>query len=264
MSIKLLANTVWRDAVNLVAATSSGGPFTTVAADSLNAIAAAEGHRGLIWKSTDATTKALMYINPAGNLTADACVLVRADYALTHNIYLRYWSTLRTPWSTAATETGFSQSLMGPRAQDYVWEFTQVANQKAWGIEFEDGAGGAWTEKAGKVYFCQAFTFGGLPEDGAIAQFSPAWRSMPYGKEVYLVEMAGVFRFTDLTQSDVDSFHALTGLPDLKQPVFLYDSGATIIAAKLWHCVIPNISIEQDQNDLYTITLETYRLRHYA
>ena len=256
MAIKLLVNTVYQATQVLNCTQNAAGSYAdTTETEQRNVVG---GPRHIKFTRDDANTRQINYIETNGGLSADTCVATNADAYNGQAIKIVSFETYKGgPISNVVNDASFTETCIGPYAQDYVWEFTQETSKQAFGFDVSSYA------TFGKVFFCNAFSFEHQPASGPLAQFRPVRATIQHGGRAWNVEQQGTFFFSDLTASEVNSFHALFGTHEQHEPVFLYDSDGTVIADKLWHCLIMRSDIQQTFDDVYQLTLETFLLRHY-
>lgn len=259
MSLKILANTVWEDSAQLkVTDTSDAATTDTAGVENI-----AGGQRWQYWTSGSTADRRLAYINKNGGLACDYAVLTRADLHVGHEIEIHSWSNY-TSSATAEYDSGsnFNPTLIGAKSQDYVWDLTSnaITGKQAMTMAFKSGGAGVYTKKVHQLYFASAFTLS-FPGSISISRLRFPSQHL-YDRQNYLVDEEWQFRAEQLSQADVDTFHALYMLQ--KRPLFIYDADGTLIPFKLLHCIIRDFQVVQEFDDHYSITISALMLRQWA
>lgn len=258
MSIKLLTNTVFRDAVSVV----NGDTSTTIntLGDGINLVS---GGRHLSWLTDNADGRRISYVNRGGGLAADMCVVVGADRALTHTLTISYHNTYDGTYSGGSgatnifTSTNFAETLVGYGSQDFVYEFAALSNKQAFSVVNAAGTGGAYTEQLTKFYIGSSFSLT-YPKE---VTFNPFWASVRVDEQHYLCEERAYFSFQNLTKAEIETFEGLYKVTE--EPCFLYDSGGTWIPEKLYHGIVQDVIVQPQFNDFFELRFAMYQLRHY-
>lgn len=256
MAIKLLANTVYHASQVVATTQDSGGSYAdTTETKQRNVVG---GPRNIKFTPDDANTEMITYVETNGGLACDALVITHSDGYTGQKIRCVKFTAYKGTDGSTLTDNVFTETGIGPYQQDYVWTFTRETNMQGFG--FEVSAASVF----GKIYLCDSFSFEHQSPSGPLARFRPAWITIEHGGRAWNVEQQGTFFFTGLTAANIDSYHALFKTHEQYEPVFLYDSDGTVIADKLWHCLITQAEITQVFEDNYQMSLETYLLRHYT
>jgi hypothetical protein len=247
MAIELITNTVWKDSA-LVLPTDSSNAATS---DTANIENITRGPRHLEWAQTGTAVRRLVYENKRGNLGANRCVITRADrYSSGYTI--RKYSTYSGS-ATTIEDAASAPTCIGQNSQDYVASFTAAASQQAFSVEFK----GSGAKIVNKIYFGTALAFA-EPQSPTI---SPYWDRYSNGSKTYLCSEVMNIQFKDEPATTATSLEAQFLLKE--EPCFLYDSAGTILADKLWHCIVSNLQVTPMFNDKYQVDLQVYRLREY-
>jgi hypothetical protein len=254
VAIKLIANTIWEASSRV--ATTLDANFLQVAADLPGTFNIVGGPRHLTWTASDTARKRLMYVQGNGGFSCDTMVLTRADYHSGQQLKLIQWpEPYGTVGAVHTTWNPFTSTLIGPRSQDFVFEFTQLTSKYALGLEFTNTT---YTKRAGQFYLGNALTF----SNPAAASFRPLTTSIVAGDHTYLIEHEAAFTFTGVSRANIQTLERLYKVQ--REPVFFYDADGYTIAEKLWHGIITDLVITPFFNDLHTVSIRTARLRHYA
>lgn len=258
MGIKILANTVWRDAARVVATDTSDVELSNQTA--LESITG--GSRHLSYSGAGTSGVRLVYLNKSAGLDADHAVVIRADRHVGHSLAVRSWDTYRTLGNVLSSSSNFNPTLVGPTGQDFVLPFTLATNKQAFELELDSGSGGSYTKLVHQVFFSKAVEF--LHQEG-----KPSFRKLrfptryeePTTHKVYLAD-----ELVQITAGNVpnDTVRDFERLPWLKQePLVIYDSTGKDIPYFALHGIIADYSAVQEFDDKYRVTMQILRLRHW-
>lgn len=257
MPLKILTNTVWNDAVQIVATDTSN--VTTGEDATIENVTGGSPH--VFWQSSATSDRRLVYINKSGNLNSSHFVLVRADRHVGHQINLYKFATYSSS-ATLVTSTAnplATGDLIGQSSQDLVLTCS-AASQQALCAEFLAGTGGNYTKQVHQAYFCNAFTLN-YPAEMTTQTLSFPSRQSYKGKS-WLVDRAITINAHQLTRTDINTFEALYNLKS--EPFFIYDSDGYQIRFKLLHCVYASHQVTASFDDFFDLTLNVYQLRRWA
>lgn len=259
MSLQILTNTVFRDCAQLkVTDTAEVATTDTTGLENVTG-----GQRWQYWTSGTTADRRIAYINKNGGLACSHVVLTRADLHQNHQIQIHSWSNYT---SSATTEydsgASFAPTLIGPFAQDYVWDLTaaSITNKQAMTMAFVAGTGGAYTKKVHQLYFSSALT---LNYPGSITIERQKFPTMYlYDRQSYLVDSEFQILAASLTEAEVNTFNNLYMLQ--RRPIFIYDSAGTLITFKLLHCIIKDFKVVESFHDTYDVQLDVLSLRQWT
>ena len=261
MAVVLLTNNVGFTSDSWSA--SSGAAADTPVNDMIT------GPRSSIWKSLSAlTTHSLTHESPAhpgaGDMPATHIVMARADLMarnlITGGVIRLFY------WNGAASVNRFGPNtiaagdLIGVRSQDYVTSFTRTVSTQ-WELRQTWGSG---TRSAlSKVYLSDAFEFNkdpliDLQLDVLIA---PDIIRPMRGTRPYEVEANFSLTWRHITLAKLDAFRALPGI--YHHPIFIYDDAMAVLPWKLEHAIITDWTQTLEHKDLWSITINFARLKHY-
>lgn len=201
------------------------------------------------------------------NVDLNYVVIARADYLLTLNtsrVRLRERNASNV-WSYVSGidyNPLSSTSLVGVKAQDLVFSFTQTEKR---GIEiYSNPVSGTDAQQFSKFYACNSFEFTGYaPELGMQSEELPigSYATAINGDIPYEIESRFTITFHQVTGSLVDTFKAL---PQLKNwPFFLYDTAGDIWSHKLEHVILEGWTETINMKNSHTLELNFARLRQY-
>ena len=247
MAIELITNTVWRDSA-LVLPTDNANAASADTADIENI---SRGPRHLEWAQSGTAVRRLVYENKRGNLSANRCIITRSD-RYTAGYVIRKYSTYSSS-ATSIETTASAPTGIGQNSQDYLASFTLASSQQAFSVEFL----GSTAKIVNKIVFGEALSFA-YPQAPTI---SPYWGSYASGRKNYLCSEVMTLRFSGEPQATITTLESQWLIHE--EPCFLYDSAGTVLADKLWHCVIGSLTVSQLFYDLYDIEMQVFRLREY-
>lgn len=261
MPIVFLPNHAAKNAADYHWGDSSQEPLT----DQTGRSNFAGGPRHLLGDSPDGTgfVRVQYVSNDTTKLDGiDYCVITNADYALTHKLEVVKATSFWAGHTNLFSSTNFAETLIGPKSQDYLLSFTAISGVKALHINLDDGSGGSWSKKLGKVFFSDSLSFDYVDE--TYPQRQPAWESVTITGEKYLTQEKIRLSFNSLTDSQIQAFDALPNVwGKYRQPFFIYDSSAVFLSEKLLHVVLADRQITKSFSDFYSMTLDLYVLRYY-
>lgn len=247
MALQFLFNDAWQDCAQLLV--TDGSDAATTDYEAIENIT--RGPRHLEWTQSGTAVRRVVYLNKAGNLGANACVIARAD-RMTSGYTIRRYATYSASPTTIET-SGSAPTCIGLNSDDYVLTFSATTSQQALSLEFA----GSSAKTFNKVYFGTTLDFD-YPNGPTI---EPFWNVITVDRHVYHVRERGTFTLTNVSNTLVSTLQAKQKRHE--QPCFIYDSLGTLLADKLWHCIIGNISVLSTFNDINTVQIEAFRLREY-
>ena len=261
MPIEILANHALSRSVDYQWADSTQEPLT----DQTGRSNFTGGARHLLATSPVGTGFVrLQYVNNDTSAfgSFDRVVITNADLALTHKVEIVSATSFWGGHANLLSTTNFAETLIGPKSQDYLLSFSSISSKKALHVNLDDGTGGSWTKKIGKVFFSQALAFDYVAEGEP--RRNPAFDAISIDGEKFLTQERIRLTFQSLTDSQVQSFHSLPGVwGKFRQPFFIYDSSAVYLAEKLLHVVLSDREVIKQSADFYTMSLDLYVLRYY-
>lgn len=259
MAIKFIVNEADRDRVKIGTTTAAGVDVD----DRDKILNVTGGARHLEWTQVDSTTREISYIAKwATGLTADTVVLARADRHIGHDLTIKSYSAYpASPTTVGSVTTLGSGSLVGPDSQDYILEFTEKANQQAFGVEFGNGAGGAYTRIVNSLFFGSAFSFQNV--ESITRRPVPKRVPLDVGRNTYYVQEQISMTFSAVAEDQLQDFEELYRAFD--EPCFIYDSLGSFITEKLLHIIITARPVVKyiPAQDVNTIKIDFSVLRYY-
>lgn len=252
--MKIIANTVWENAVQ-VTPTDSTPAVTT---DKAGVLCVTGGPRHLSWTQSGTAERSIWYANTAGNLSCDSVVITRAEKHVGHQIQILSSDDFLT---TTATEydsgSDFDPTLVGKNSRDWVKTDLDISDAEGIAVRLMDGDAGSYTRTLHQVYFGTALDL----EDLKQVQTAPLRRKTRHNTEegqTYVVTERATLRFEGVTSTNIDTFETLYRLRE--EPVFLYDEDGYWLDDNLWHCVIESNPIEKTFDDHHSLELRVLRL----
>ena len=249
MSIQLIANTVFRDCAQLLVTDSAD----VATSDATNLENVSRGPRHLEASIAAGGARRVVFLSKGGGLAANVMVGTRADRWSSGYTVRKYSSYTGSP-TTIAT-AGAAPTCVGLNAQDYVLPFSSASNQQAFSLEIAGSA----AKTVGKVYFGTTIDFDYPMPVGPTIE--PLWAAVQLGRHSYMVRERIRFTFSNVTRTLMQSLEQSYRLHE--EPCFLYDSAGTLLADKVWHVVIGELSAQPFFDDKANLILEAYRLREY-
>lgn len=261
MALKILVNTVWKNAVELRVTDSSHAETS----DGSGKLILAGGPPHLKWTQSGTAERRFYYINKSATLEADAFVMWRADRHLTHSLtVLSYSDFTTTADSNIFSSSNFAETLVGANADAWVYEFSARSTKEAFGFRLTDGTGGAYVKSLGQCYFCSAFTVN-YPVSMEVKPLGIR-DSVKKGKNFYRVSEQIGIELEGLTDAETVTLEDILTDNDgrtIEEPFYLYDSGAAWLTDKLVPVILGDRPIKKEFNDLYSLQLQLYRLEEY-
>lgn len=197
---------------------------------------------------TVGTSFSLEYRNVYNQMTADRCVITRADRVAGESVAVYY------KYNHTESATNLRSGTLTPNAgeltQDYVLEFVEKENCDVFGVAFSG------IFNLGKVYFSSALSFASIIP---VVKRETMHQTILLNKTPYAVDESIAITFDDVRKSEVAALKALPNLTT--QPCFLYESTGTTIREKLMHVIIPTYNIRQLADDTYTVSIVAYKLQ---
>ena len=259
MPLVFLANTAWKDAAQLKV-TDTADTATTDTTGLENVTGGQRWHR---WTSGATADRRIAYINKSGGMSCTYAVLTRADLHVGHQVMIHSWSNYTSSATTELdTGTTWAPTLIGERAQDYVWNLTSnaISSKQALTMTFLAGTGGNYTKTVGQIYFSNGLS---LSYPGPVQISKLAFPSTyVYDRQAYIVDEEWQFVITQMSRAEVETFETQYMLQ--RRPIFIYDTDGTLIPTKLLHCMIKEFRIVEVFDDFYAIQLEVVKLRQWA
>lgn len=205
----------------------------------------------------------LQYAANTGFGTLNRFILSRADLLLTHALGVS-WNT--NAWTGTATDlftsSNFAATLIGPKTQDYLLEYTAITTAKGLYLSLDNGTGGAYTRKIGKAFWSEKFALDYL--ELQYPQRQPLWESVRAGSKNFLVQERITFKWKHVTSAQIRTFLALFQMHgDKREPFFIYDPQAFYLPEKLLHVVKDTHQIVYKGDDVHDLTLTVFVLRYY-
>lgn len=223
--IQLITNTVWRDCAQILVTNTSH----TATADESNIENITRGPRHLEGAISGTAARRIAYVNKRGTLSANCCVITRAD-RLTSGYTIRKYATYSSSATTIET-SGSAPTCIGLNSDDYVTTFTAATSQQAFSLENASTS----AKVVGKLYFGTSIDFSNpLPPE-----ISPAWGVQVVKRRAYSVREQLVMQFENVSRTLAQSLDQSYRLQE--EPCFLYDSAGTLLEDKLWHCVLSRV-----------------------
>lgn len=252
MALKLLTNRAWADCSTFKVTNSSD--VETADTLTLNMVG---GARHLAFTQAGTAGLRVVYVNKNNKLTFDTFVMVNASAHVGHAFQLISVASYPGTLTTHVTSTNWAPTLVNG-GRDFVQGGLSVTNAEAVGIVLDSGTGGAYTKTINKLYFSTAFA---LPQFGGM-QMSPNWTTITVKRTRYAVDEQRTLTITGLTKAQVSTLQSLPNL--LTEPCFIWDDAGQFFSENLYHALITQMSVNQQFNDLYSVTFTLYRLRRYV
>lgn len=218
---------------------------------------------------------------PVKLLEASHMVITRFDWLYNHQyaaaeMQLKIWSYAQGSYSSLVNlnQVGdTSYTMMGPAAQDYVFELNSgaVVVDTQFRIEVNHGLGSTtWAAKLGQFAFCNPWD----PGTGPVLNPQPQWTPLgtdavfqpPRAARHYEVEAEITLSWTSITDAKRDELYTYYGGDDciLNWPFFLYDESQTLWNHKLEHVILADYQWTKRADGHNDLACKFYRLRHYA
>jgi len=255
MSLKIIPNTVWSQAVQLKVTDTSNSATTD--GDKLANVTT--GGRQLSWTQSGTAGRRIVYVNKDGAIDYDTFIVTDADNHNTHKVEIVEWTTYTSTAADEFSSTNFAETLVGRNSTDWIYErSTEATNLQALGLELDDGTGGAYAKTVGKIYAGTAieYTYGFSLERKRFYKF----RINEKGNQAYAVIESVKLTFNNFSDTLFDSLDNL--YRNTTDPIFVYDTTGNEITEKLLHCLIVAKPVVHDFNDIRTITLDLEVLAH--
>lgn len=248
--MKLIVNSILEDTAVIKV---TDGSDTNQTAETETAKLISKGPRHLYQTQTGTGARRYVYINTAGGLSCDTCVIVRADRHNGKAVKIKKWSDYTASVTDVYSSGTWAPTLLGPLSQDAILENLGISSVEAVGLEL----GSTYSKTISQVYFGTAFVFDSMTS----AKISLDWDRIQLGKQSLLTDYSVAITAAMLTRAEVNTFESLFNLTT--EPCFLYDSDEVWLPDKLWHVAIPSYSIQPLVNDLYDVSFTAHRLRAY-
>lgn len=252
--IHLLANTIYDQAAEVRVTNDS-----LVAADTDFKLNVTGGQRHLKWRQTSAAKRLINYTEPGAGLSARFVVLTNANIFEGHAIAIQSWTSLWSGNVVHFTSSGtFSETKYGPKNHDWVYDLGTLTGKAAIGIEMNDGTGGSYVRKCGKLYFSDPVSFDGFASKPEYANQN---ETLLVGEQAYQIDETMRCSFGPITRAQVES---IQNLPDIgKEPFFLYDEDGHALHETLLHVIALDYSFQAlpASDDVFLFNLLVGRLR---
>jgi hypothetical protein len=255
MALKFITNSVYRDCACLY----ESGSFGDI--PKLHNVAGL-GERYLYSDNYNTSTSVedfnIQYVELGGTLTANTCIITRADTHFGHGVSIKSYSSFPATSTTIYSTSSFPASTLGYLNQDWIYEFETVTNKQAFEINFSAGTGGDYIPKVYGVTFGDSLSFDYVASGVTYELYQDR---VQLGDRNYKVQDKINVTLEGVTRSQITELEAL--LKGHKYPLWLYDSVGNIILEKLYHCIIPNKLNTQITDNYHTINFDAYRLWQY-
>ena len=249
MSLWLIANTVARDAVDILVTNGSGTEASEAQSQGVDIIKG--GPRSFKWTHpVEASGNRITYWSKRENLNFRFCVLVDAKRQEGRVVRVRFYKEFfDTP--VTVTERTIGSPYIGISGADYVIHHTSTLPiLDADGIMLELSGLASESRDLRQVYFDLGLEF--AKQSGGV-QFErvPVWSpAVAHGGHHYKLHAIGRFTVGPMTRAVVDAYNDVPK----HDPVFFYDDTGEAgygdyLPHKLWHCVILSDDVEVDYTD---------------
>lgn len=276
----MLHNVGWNmDALTLISGTVAKGALQNIVSGPRSGYAQMQAAAGLIcWIGYDVSNFAT---TPTKVLEASHLVISRFDWFTNHlysasELQLKIWQYAQGSYSSLVNlnQVGDTEyALMGPTAQDYVFELNSgaVVVDTRFRIEVNHGLGStSWGAKLGQFCFCNPWD----PGTGPVLNPQPQWTPLgtdavfqpPRAARHYEVEAEITLSWASITDAKRDELYTYYGGDDciLNWPFYLYDESQTLWNHKLEHVILADYQWAKRGDGYNDLTCKFYRLRHYA
>lgn len=255
MPVTLLPNSVWGNAARVVATSTSDVEL----ADQAGIESVTGGGRYLYYTGAGSGNLRVTYVNKAGGLACDHCVIVNAASHLGHFVRLRSWTNYPSVSSSFFTEDPFAQPLVGPKGKDFVYQFNALSGLQAVALELDSGAGGSYSKIVQQVYFSTGYTFQNIDQ----LRRKVLKKGEPYSvrRRSYQVSEEVNFIASAVSRAELQAFERLYKLKD--EPLFLYESAGVRILDKLLHGFVKDFKTVAVADDLHTVAVDFLALEYY-
>jgi len=198
-------------------------------------------------------------------LTADTCVIGPGadtltdldDYAISSLDESLGWVDI-----TLFNATDDASLLIGPKSDCFCFTFDKITDASAYRLKWVDAAPTDDTFTIQKLYFSESFEFG---SDHNIEQvrFDRKDQVSSIGGVSYVCDYSFSIQINNVSRSDITSFKQDQYKP-FNDAMFIYDSTEVYLPGKLWHVIMQSLTSEAVADNLFNITINGLRLKHYA
>jgi len=257
MAIEIITNSVWGASTRILA-TNGSDVAHTIRTGIENMTG---GPRHLYYTGAGTGTLRAVYLNKAGGLSADRCVIARADRNAGHGLSILAWSAYPSSSSSLYSSSNFAGPFVGPRSQDSVFDLGTQTGKQAFGVQLSSGSGGSYAKTLQQVFFGTAFR---LPWIERLSRtLLPRFARQTVQRRMsYMVRERIELTAGNLSRTDVAAFKALHKIRT--DPFFLHDPAGIQLRDKLVYGVMDGPPVETVFDDLHTLTITFFVLEYWV